>query len=50
MIIHTGFQKRNDEERMRVYKETGEDGLRGYLGTKKEIDFDRINEVLCGIS
>ena len=25
--------KRNDEERMRVYKETGEDGLRGYLGT-----------------
>lgn len=38
--------KRNDEERMRVYKETGEDGLRGYLGTKKEIDFDRINEVL----
>ena len=39
--------KRNDEERMRVYKETGEDGLRGYLGTKKEIDFDRINEVLA---
>ena len=39
--------KRNDEERMRVYKETGEDGLRGYLGTKKEIDFARINEVLA---
>ena len=39
--------KRNDEERMRVYKEAGEDGLRGYLGTKKEIDFDRINEVLA---
>ena len=38
--------KRNDEERMRVYK-AGEDGLRGYLGTKKEIDFDRINEVLA---
>lgn len=32
---------------MRVYKEAGEDGLRGYLGTKKEIDFDRINEVLA---
>ena len=39
--------KRNDEERPRVYKEAGEDGLRGYLGTKKEIDFDRINEVLA---
>ena len=38
--------KCNDEERMRVYKEAGEDGLRGYLGTKKEIDFDRINKVL----
>ena len=47
MIIHTGFQKRNDEERLRVYKEAGEDGLREYLGTKKEIDFDRINEVLA---
>ena len=32
---------------MRVYKEAGEDGLRGYLGTKKEIDFARINEVLA---
>ena len=30
-----------------MYKEAGEDGLRGYLGTKKEIDFDRINEVLA---
>ena len=39
--------KRNDEERLRVYKEAGEDGLRGYLGTKKEIDFARINEVLA---
>ena len=34
--------KRNDEEQLRVYKEAGEDGLRGYLGTKKEIDFARI--------
>lgn len=32
---------------MRVYKEAEEDGLRGYLGTKKEIDFARINEVLA---
>ena len=30
-----------------MYKEAGEDGLRGYLGTKKEIDFARINEVLA---
>lgn len=33
--------KCNDEEQLRVYKEAGEDGLRGYLGTKKEIDFAR---------
>ena len=39
--------KRSDEEQLRVYKEAGEDGLRGYLGTKKEIDFARINEVLA---
>ena len=39
--------KRNDEEQLRVYKEAGEDGLRGYLGTKKEIEFARINEVLA---
>ena len=39
--------KRNDEEQLRVYKEAGEDGLRGYLGTKKEIDFAQINEVLA---
>ena len=41
--------KRNDEEQLRVYKEAGEDGLRGYLGTKKEIDFARINEVLSAL-
>ena len=39
--------KRNDEERMRVYKTAGEEGLRGYLGTPQEIDFNRINEVLA---
>lgn len=39
--------KRNDEERMRVYKAAGEEGLRGYLGTPEEIDFDGINEVLA---
>lgn len=41
--------KRNDEEQLRVYKEAGEDGLRGYVGTKKEIDFARINEVLSAL-
>ncbi len=39
--------KRNDEERLRVYEEAGEDGLREYLGTPKEIDFDGINQVLA---
>lgn len=37
---------RNDEERLNVYNESGEDGLRGYLGTPEEIDFDRINKEL----
>lgn len=37
---------RNDEERLNVYNESGEEGLRGYLGTPKEIDFDRINKEL----
>lgn len=39
--------KRNDEERLRVYEEVGEEGLREYLGTPKEIDFDCINQVLA---
>lgn len=39
--------KRNDEERMRVYEAGGEAGLRGYLGTPEELDFDRINEVIA---
>lgn len=39
--------KRNDEERQRVYEEAGEEGLREYLGTPKEIDFDCINQVLA---
>ena len=37
---------RNDEERLRVYNESGEDGLRGYLGTPEEIDFERVNKEL----
>lgn len=39
--------KRNDEERMRVYETAGEEGLRGYLGTPEEIDFDQMNEVIA---
>lgn len=39
--------KRNDEERLRIFEESGENGLRDYLGTPQEIDFDRINEVLA---
>ena len=39
--------KCNDEERLRVYEEAGEEGLREYLGTPKEIDFDCINQVLA---
>ena len=39
--------KRNDEERLHVYEEAGEEGLREYLGTPKEIDFDCINQVLA---
>lgn len=39
--------KCNDDERLRIFEESGEDGLRDYLGTPQEIDFDRINEVLA---
>ena len=39
--------KRNDEERLRIFEESGEDGLQDYLGTPQEIDFDRINEVIA---
>ena len=38
--------KRNDEERLRIYEENGESGLRDYLGTPKEIDFECINKVI----
>ena len=30
-----------------MFEESGEDGLRDYLGTPQEIDFDRINEVIA---
>lgn len=39
--------KRNDEERLRIFEESGENGLRDYLGTPQEIDFDCINEVFA---
>lgn len=38
--------KRNDEERMRVYQEKGVEGLKHYLGTPEEIEFDKINGVI----
>jgi alpha-galactosidase len=36
----------NDAERLRIYNEAGDDGLRGYLGSAKEIDFDEINGII----
>ncbi len=36
----------NDRERMRVYEEGGEAGLRAYLGTESEINFKEVNEIL----
>ena len=39
--------KRNDEERLRVYATEGEDGLRDYLGTPKELDFELVNGILA---
>lgn len=38
--------KCNDEERQRIYKEEGIDGLTEYLGTPKEIEFDEVNKVI----
>lgn len=38
--------KDNDEERLRIYNEKGTEGLREYLGTPDEIEFDRVNKVI----
>lgn len=38
--------KQNDDERMRIYRERGADGLREYLGTPQEIEFEKINQVI----
>lgn len=39
--------KRNDEERMRIFREEGIEGLKQYLGTEKEIEFDAVNQVIA---
>ena len=38
--------KYNDIERERVYAESGEAGLRAYLGSELEINFKEVNEIL----
>ena len=38
--------KYNDLERERVYAESGEEGLRKYLGSELEINFKEVNEIL----
>jgi len=38
--------RENDAERLRVYETEGEDGLRAYLGSPKEIDFDRLQQIV----
>lgn len=38
--------KYNDLERERVYAESGEAGLRAYLGSELEINFKEVNEIL----
>lgn len=37
----------NDAERLRIYEESGLEGLTDYLGTPNEIAFDRINDVIA---
>lgn len=37
----------NDAERLRIYEESGLEGLTNYLGTPNEIAFDRINDVIA---
>ena len=34
--------KHKDEERMKIFKEHGTDGLTDYLGTPNEIEFDEV--------
>lgn len=39
--------KHNDAERQRIFEEKGTEGLKQYLGTPEEIDFDDINRVIA---
>ena len=36
----------NDRERLKIFEEKGEQGLRDYLGTPEEIEFDKVNKVI----
>ena len=36
----------NDAQRLKVYEEKGKEGLDQYLGSKDEIDFDELNEII----
>ena len=38
--------KENDAQRLRVFTEGGEDGLRNYLGTDKEINFEEVSNII----
>lgn len=39
--------RHNDEERLRIYNENGIEGLKEYLGTPDEIEFDKVNQVIA---
>ena len=36
----------NDAERLRIYREQGEAGLRAYLGTQQEVNYHELNTIL----
>ncbi len=37
----------NDQMRAKVYEEQGEEGLRAYLGSQQEIDFEKVSEIIA---
>ena len=39
--------RQNDAERQRIYEKDGADGLKQYLGTPNEIEFDEVNKVIA---
>lgn len=38
--------KYNDAERLRIFEESGIEGLKNYLGSDKEIDFNKLSEII----